>query len=436
MFEKFLGVKKMDEVLTQEQFEVKKYQLFPTLTAEEYTELKEDIAQRGVQVPVEKDEAGNILDGHHRVRACEELGIKNYPVIVRSGMTEAEKHLHIRKLNLARRHLTVEQRRTLIAEQLQETPEKSDRQIAKEFDVDHKTVGKVRQELEESGDVGKFPTSLDTLGRKQPRKRSRQEVQFPEIRSEASTEGVEVYTVEDNGLYNPDYKSVFNATNESIDWAKWTWNPATGCKHECAYCYARDIANRFYPEKFEPTFRPERLEAPKNTVIPESRKEEPGINNVFVCSMADLFGDWVPQEWIDKVISIVREASQWNFLFLTKNPKRLVGIDFPENAWVGTTVDIQARVKPAEEAFRQVKAKVKFVSCEPLLEPITFSNIGIFDWIIIGGRSKNSNLPELQPEWAWVESLIIQAREAVCKVYCKPNLNVSLPKEYPMQLSQ
>jgi DNA-binding transcriptional regulator YiaG len=152
--------------------EVKKYQLFPALTAEEYSELKEDIAQRGVQVPVEKDEAGNILDGHHRVRACEELGITDYPVIVRANMTEEEKRLHIRKLNLARRHLTAEQRRNLIAEQVKETPEMSDRQIAKELGVSHPTVGTVRKELEEKLDVVNFTTSSDTLGRKQKRKRS------------------------------------------------------------------------------------------------------------------------------------------------------------------------------------------------------------------------------------------------------------------------
>jgi hypothetical protein len=53
-------------------------------------------------------------------------------------------------------------------------------------------------------------------------------------------------------------RPTFNQTNEMVDWAKWTWNPVTGCLHTCVYCYARDIAERFYPEKFEPTFRPGR----------------------------------------------------------------------------------------------------------------------------------------------------------------------------------
>lgn len=87
-----------------------KYQLFDPLTDDEYAALKADIAARGVMVPVEVDEDGNILDGHHRVMACEELGIAEYPTVVREGMTEAEKRHHVRQLNFARRHLTKEQR--------------------------------------------------------------------------------------------------------------------------------------------------------------------------------------------------------------------------------------------------------------------------------------------------------------------------------------
>jgi len=223
-------------------------------------------------------------------------------------------------------------------------------------------------------------------------------------------------------------KPKFNATNDNIEWAHWTWNPVTGCKHGCKYCYARDIANRFYKEKFEPTFRPYRLKAPQNTILPQSK--DVGDKNVFVCSMADLFGDWVPQEWIDKTLDAVILAPQWNFLFLTKNPKRLATIKWPDNAWVGTTVDIQSRVKPAEEAFDKFDAKVKFISCEPLAEELTFNDLGIFDWVIIGAQSRNSKGPSKQPKREWVQSLMIQAWDVGCQVYCKPNLKVCV-KEYP-----
>lgn len=129
------------------------YQVMPNLTGEEYAELKEDIRQRGVMVPVEFDEQGNVLDGHHRLKVCEELGIKEYPRVIRAGLTEEEKRLHARKLNMARRHLTQEQKRGLIREQLKETPEKSDRQISAGLGVDHKTVSAQRKSLETIGEI-------------------------------------------------------------------------------------------------------------------------------------------------------------------------------------------------------------------------------------------------------------------------------------------
>ena len=147
------------------------YQVMPDLTLEEYAELKADIAERGVMIPIEYDELGNVLDGYHRLKICGELGIKDYPRVIRSGMTETEKLTHARKLNIARRHLTGEQKRWLIREQLKETPEQSDRQIAKALGVTHPTVATQRRELENIGDVEKFTTSIDTLGREQPRER-------------------------------------------------------------------------------------------------------------------------------------------------------------------------------------------------------------------------------------------------------------------------
>jgi len=146
------------------------YQLFPPLHDEEYEALKADIAVRGVQVPVEYDDAGAILDGHHRVRACTELGIPEWPRLIRSGLSEGEKRSHVRALNLARRHLSQEERRALIAAQVRETPDRSDRQIAATLGVTHPTVAGVRARLEEAGDVERFTTSLDTLGRVQPRR--------------------------------------------------------------------------------------------------------------------------------------------------------------------------------------------------------------------------------------------------------------------------
>lgn len=228
-----------------------------------------------------------------------------------------------------------------------------------------------------------------------------------------------------------DSKTKFNQTNDNIEWAAWSWNPVTGCEHGCTYCYARDIAHRFYPQGFMPSVHPGRLRAPHQTkhIVPRWKGDR-GNNGVFVCSMADLFGEWVPDEWIRAVLDVVGATSEWRYIFLTKNPKRLVGIDWPDNAVVGTTVDTQERVDAAEEAFEQINAPWRFVSCEPLRGPVEFCDLRKFDWVIIGGQSKSSACPEFQPEWEWVESLQWQAREADCHVYFKTNLTVR-PREYP-----
>lgn len=231
-------------------------------------------------------------------------------------------------------------------------------------------------------------------------------------------------------------KKTFNRTNTSIDWAGWSWNPVTGCLHGCRYCYARVMARRFKGtfNNFKPTFHPDRLEAPQNTKVPVGG----GIRDraVFTSSMGDLFGRWVPQKWIDRVLDAVRGAPQWTFIFLTKNPKRMATVRWPGNAWAGTTVDSQARVRAAEAAFRRIDAPVRFVSCEPLLEPVRFGSMEMFDWLIIGARSRTTTGPEFQPERAWVESLFRQARKAGCSIYCKPNLRVrnlsTRPRKYPV----
>lgn len=91
------------------------YQILPDLTEAEYAGLKASIAEHGVWELIVFDEQDNVLDGHHRLRACAELGITDYPTIIRPGLSEEEKVEHIVSLNLDRRHLTVQQRRELVA---------------------------------------------------------------------------------------------------------------------------------------------------------------------------------------------------------------------------------------------------------------------------------------------------------------------------------
>ena len=223
--------------------------------------------------------------------------------------------------------------------------------------------------------------------------------------------------------------------NADIEWADWSWNPVTGCLHGCPYCYARDIAFSIYPPEvgFGATIWPDRLTAPANQKPPQS--EAVAAKNIFTCSMADLFGRWVPDEWIKKVLAVAADNAQWNFLFLTKFPKRMAEFDIPANAWMGTTVDLQARVANAERAFENVKAPIRWLSIEPMIEPmiepLRFSNLGLFDWVVIGGSSPSKSIdgtpatPAWNPPIEWLVDLHRQAREAGCKIYYKTNSGLS-----------
>lgn len=145
------------------------YQLLPPLSAEDYAALEADIIERGVLVPVEYDEAGNILDGHHRVQICESLGLVDWPRFVRKGLSEEEKRAHARALNLNRRHLTTAQKRDIIEAQLKETPSISSRAIAAQMGVSHNTVRSVRARLEDGGQIDHHGEVTGRDGVKQPR---------------------------------------------------------------------------------------------------------------------------------------------------------------------------------------------------------------------------------------------------------------------------
>ena len=441
--------------------------IFPIMSDEDAEHLQRDIEQNGLLEPVWiHHECGRIIDGRHRLHACENLGIEIRTRTWRGE--ESDLVPFVVSLNMRRRHMTTGQKAVaaLAAEKLEaerarersfanlkkgSAPDgpnsahrsnegRSAEKAAALFGIG-KTAVKTAKAIERdapdlleevrSGDLSLHAASKKAKQRPLP-------MQAEDDNSSSTSKMISLkdwegmsQSEQEAALLTQCVDAKFNSQkSDNIEWARWSWNPITGCLHNCVYCYDRDIAARFYPQKFAPTLLPYRLSAPQNMTPPKKARTEIGFKNVFVCSMADLFGRWVPAQWIEAVLHQVASAPEWNFLFLTKFPKRLVEFSFPENAWLGASVDSQKRVSAAEQAFSEVDCRVKWLSCEPLLEPLQFSNLAMFDWVVIGGASKSTQSEEFFPPREWIADLEDRAREDGCMIYEKTNLFQRI-KEYP-----
>ncbi|MDP2948362.1 MAG: phage Gp37/Gp68 family protein [Chloroflexota bacterium] len=202
------------------------------------------------------------------------------------------------------------------------------------------------------------------------------------------------------------------AQPSSIEWTEATWNPVTGCSKVspgCAHCYAETFAERFrgvpghpYERGFDLQLRAERLEQPLKWTQPRM---------IFVNSMSDLFHEDVPGEFIESVLGIMAEAHWHTFQVLTKRSDRLAQLaprlSWPDNVWMGVSVENQRWADRIED-LRKVPAKVRFLSCEPLLGPLELDLEGI-SWVIVGGESGARARP-IDPQW--VRQIREQCEEA------------------------
>lgn len=187
-----------------------------------------------------------------------------------------------------------------------------------------------------------------------------------------------------------------------IEWTETTWNPVTGCTKispGCQNCYAERMAKRLqamkspnYANGFKLTCHPEALS------IPNKWKRN---RLVFVNSMSDLFHEDVPITFVKKVLMSIRFADQHQYQVLTKRSQRLremsLGLKWPDNAWVGVSVENRDYVYRVED-LKQVEAAVRFLSIEPLIGAIPKIDLSGIDWVIVGGESGPGARP-IKKEW-------------------------------------
>lgn len=256
-----------------------------------------------------------------------------------------------------------------------------------------------------------------------------------------------------------------------IDWCDSTWNPVTGCLHGCEYCYARRIAERFraseiwdpecqcqraliergmlkgtgkplelnypweqknkdgsitnaaYPFGFEPTFHRYKLDEPQKWKKPRT---------IFVCSMADLFGEWVPDRWIQEIFEACDKASQHRYMFLSKNPGRYAQLPNllprhrrPPNVaemWFGQSFTGAAHnytplVLPPWQN--------RFVSIEPLLRNLSRAEAikiaATNEWVIVGAETGNRK-EKVVPKKEWIEEIADECKCCRVPIFMKESL--------------
>lgn len=197
-----------------------------------------------------------------------------------------------------------------------------------------------------------------------------------------------------------------------IEWTEMTWNPTSGCTKVsagCKYCYAEVMAKRLkamgvdkYENGFEVAIHPNSLN------IPYTWKTS---KVVFVNSMSDLFHEEIPLSFIKRVFQVMNDNPQHVFQILTKRAKRLKELS-PElkwghNIWMGVSVENQKTLNRID-FLRESDARIKFLSCEPLLEDLGKINLKKIDWVIVGGESGHKARPMLVD---WVLNIQDQCKE-------------------------
>lgn len=225
-----------------------------------------------------------------------------------------------------------------------------------------------------------------------------------------------------------------------IEWTDYTWNPVTGCRGGCEYCYARKMAKRLkgragYPldDPFMPVFHQDRINEPYCLKKP---------SRIFTVSMGDLFGDGIIKEVVWDVMKVIIENPRHTFQVLTKRPENIMGLTpdirgFPPNLWLGVSITNHDQILNARilNDVDKPGGWHRFISFEPLQGRIDHFDGSYTELAIIGaetGNRKNKVIPDI----AWVEHLARQCEAKKIPIIWKnnimsvhQNMNINLIRE-------
>jgi protein gp37 len=215
-----------------------------------------------------------------------------------------------------------------------------------------------------------------------------------------------------------------NKTN--IEFADFSWNPITGCRNGCDYCWARKFNNRYFKQDFNiPQFHEERL----NEKIPKLPKVRnyiaqsisPDKPIIFTVDMGDIFSKGVELEWQSKIFDYVDSHQEAIFLFLSKRPEEYIywSGELPQNVIIGTSLDYAHNHKRIIPVFNMGReGYTTFVNIEPLMSRMDMIDFSGIDFVIVGALTGR----KYRPDPAWHKSINHPV------IYYKKNYQVYFPE--------
>lgn len=218
-------------------------------------------------------------------------------------------------------------------------------------------------------------------------------------------------------------------SKSGIEYLNYNWGVFSGCKNQqngicnVPRCWAKGLASRFhkiYPNGFEPTFYPEVINSPKYLKKP---------SRIGVGWVGDVIGYCDKGSERSLIMRTILQCPQHTFVFLTKNPDKLIKWHFPENCWVGVTATDSGQTWYAMHFLKDIDAPIRFISFEPLLNQIANDSAWPLlnalkecniNWLIIGQQTPIS--AKTQPKIEWIQEIVEVADKVGIPVFLKNNL--------------